>query len=181
MRPHVCLLIALPVVIRPIAGSETHELVFLPQTPYRSILLSDRTTAEELIQLVLNANHSQESTADFALYQVSRSRGVERRVGRKDIPLRMQQEWHAQDLLMFRLKRVSESERADDLPLRSPCSWSRVMEETRVSPSFVYKFKAEPDEVSTSGSSDSLSTVRSTAASSSSTHSSSSDYDNFYL
>lgn len=155
------------------------HFLFLPQTPYRSLLLSDRTTAEELIQLVLHCNHSQETPADFCLYEVSRTRSGERRVGRKEIPLRLQQEWPGQDLVMFRLKRAADSvtEREEDLPIRRPCPWSRVIDETRVS--LGYKLRGEAE--STSGSSDSLSTVRSTTASSSSTHSSSSDYDNFYL
>jgi len=154
-------------------------------TQYKSLLLSDRTTVEELIQLVLHCNHSLESPQNFCLYEVSPARSYERRLHKEDLPLRIQQEWPTEDLVFFQLKRNTSDE---ELPLRRSFPWTRVIDETG-NITFRYNFNRsllESDQVSTSGSSDSLSTVKtsSTASSQSSscnTSTSSSEYDKFYI
>lgn len=148
----------------------------------RGLLLSDRTTAEGLIQLVLHSNHSQETPSNYCVYEVSPARKYERRLHPNEIPLRIVQEWPGHDLVFFSIKRRSdpmdESE-AESLPIRRPSPWSRVIDETSISRSFDFKYKSITGEVSHNGSIDSLSTVRSTgtSCSSQSAHSSGSEYD----
>jgi hypothetical protein len=167
--------------------SHDHEFVFSPLLLMqgrnsRGLLLSDRTTAEELIQLVLHSNHSQETPSDFAVYEVSPATKCERRLHPNELPLRIVQEWPGHDLVSFRITRRSDSpneKETESLSIRRPSPWSRVIDEASISPSFGFKYKVMTDDVSRNGSNDSLSTVRSTGTSSSSAHSSGSEYDFF--
>ncbi|RWS02531.1 uncharacterized protein B4U79_02128, partial [Dinothrombium tinctorium] len=71
---------------------------------YKSVLLSDHTSAEELIQLLLHCYNSKEKHTAFALYEVCPSRKYERKLHKDELPLRTQKEWPLQDLYFLQLR-----------------------------------------------------------------------------
>ncbi|XP_022236122.1 uncharacterized protein LOC111083745, partial [Limulus polyphemus] len=76
---------------------------------YKSLLVSDRTTTEEFIQLLLRCYNSQERPNKFALFEISTTQKYERKLHQKDYPLLIQQAWSNQECFAFHLRRNSES------------------------------------------------------------------------
>ncbi|XP_067137392.1 uncharacterized protein [Centruroides vittatus] len=76
---------------------------------YKSLLVSERTTVEELIQLLLHCYNSREQPTKFSLYEVSTSRRYERKLHPHDYPLLIQQDWANPLHYAFHLRRNSDS------------------------------------------------------------------------
>lgn len=75
---------------------------------YKSLLLSERTTVEELIQLVLHCYNSRELATKFSLYEVCTNRRYERKLHPHDYPLLIQQDWPNPLHYGFYLRRNSD-------------------------------------------------------------------------
>ncbi|CAG2168024.1 unnamed protein product [Oppiella nova] len=95
---------------------------------YKSLLLSDRTTVEELIQLLLNCYNLNEKPSKFALFEVCPSRKCERKLCGNEIPLAIQSQWPNPDIYVFQLRRNTTSEeyqiRKRELPWSKTCDRS---------------------------------------------------------
>ncbi|CAG2056430.1 unnamed protein product [Timema podura] len=60
---------------------------------YKSLLISDRTTVDELIQILLSCYNSKEQVEQFSLYEVCKSQEYQRKLHPDDCPLQVQQCW----------------------------------------------------------------------------------------
>lgn len=60
-------------------------------TQYRNLLISDETTSDEVIQLLLNFFNMKEPIEEFSIYQVCPNQEYQRKLHPDDIPLREQQ------------------------------------------------------------------------------------------
>ncbi|XP_022255306.1 uncharacterized protein LOC106470149 [Limulus polyphemus] len=72
---------------------------------YKSLLVSDKTTTEELIQLLLHCYNSKERPTKFALFETSSIQKYERKLHPQDYPLLIQQGWPSQEHFAFLLRR----------------------------------------------------------------------------
>ncbi|XP_037069005.1 uncharacterized protein LOC119090324 [Pollicipes pollicipes] len=107
------------------------DSVLMAESQYKSLLVSERTTLDQLIQLLLNCYKSSESVNSFSLYEVGRTTGFERKLHPDDRPLLIQQEWASSSDYSFVLrKRPPGTPRSGrDFPLRrSFLQWSRNKE-----------------------------------------------------
>ncbi|XP_022238174.1 uncharacterized protein LOC106478480 [Limulus polyphemus] len=75
---------------------------------YKSLLISDRTTTEEVIQLLLHCYNSKERPNKFSLFEISSVQKYERKLHQHDYPLLVQQEWPNREQFSFHLRRNSE-------------------------------------------------------------------------
>ncbi|KAJ6216813.1 hypothetical protein RDWZM_007970 [Blomia tropicalis] len=71
---------------------------------YQSLLISDRTSVYELIQLLLNCCDSNENPRKFALYEICPSRKSERLLNGCELPVSIQSDWPNPDFCMFQLR-----------------------------------------------------------------------------
>ena len=60
---------------------------------YKSLLISARTTVDELIALLLSCSNSKERVEQFSLYEVCTSKEQQRKLHPDDRPLQVQQTW----------------------------------------------------------------------------------------
>lgn len=60
------------------------------ETQYRNLLISDETTSDEVIQLLLNFFNMKEPIEEFSIYQVCPNQEYQRKLHPDDIPLREQ-------------------------------------------------------------------------------------------
>lgn len=60
---------------------------------YKSLLISARTTVDELISLLLNCYNSKERVEQFSLYEVNPDKEQQRKLHPDDSPLQVQQMW----------------------------------------------------------------------------------------
>ncbi|XP_022242862.1 uncharacterized protein LOC106460440 isoform X2 [Limulus polyphemus] len=72
---------------------------------YKSLLVSDKTTTEELIQLLLHCYNSKERPNKFALFEISSTQKYEKRIHPKDYPLLIQRTWPSKEHFAFHLRR----------------------------------------------------------------------------
>jgi len=112
------------------------DSVLMTGSLYKSLLVSERTTAEEMIQLLLNCYDSTEKTTNFSLYEVCHSLHYERKLHGDDRPLVLQNDWSAagdDDCSFVLRKRLTLTPRAGrEFPLRrSFACWSRSQDSRR--------------------------------------------------
>lgn len=81
-----------------------YDCCLMSASRYKSLLISDHTNVEELIQLLLNCYDSNERPSKFALYEVGPQRRTERKLHRSEYPLQLQNEWPGQDIYHFELR-----------------------------------------------------------------------------
>ncbi|XP_071442377.1 uncharacterized protein rau [Hetaerina americana] len=72
-----------------------YDSVLMTGSQYKSILISDRTTVDELIQILLNCYNSKERVEQFSLYEVCKGEEYERKLHPDDSPLQVQMAWQA--------------------------------------------------------------------------------------
>ncbi|XP_037094861.1 uncharacterized protein LOC119114905, partial [Pollicipes pollicipes] len=113
------------------------DSVLMAESKYKSLLVSERTTVDQMIQLLLNCYNSTESVNLFSIYEICRSISIsfERKLHPDDRPLLIQQEWASSSDYSFVLrKRPPGTPRIGrDFPLRrSFLHWSRSRELSRV-------------------------------------------------
>ncbi|XP_050529186.1 uncharacterized protein LOC126898831 [Daktulosphaira vitifoliae] len=77
----------------------------MPGSKYKSLLISDRTTIDELIRILLNCCSSKEQVEQFSLYEVSKSEEYQRKLHHDDLPLKVQCCWPFDSDYYFLLKR----------------------------------------------------------------------------
>lgn len=63
------------------------------QSQYKSLLVSYRTTAEELVQLLLNCYSSKENPKNYAVHEVNKNPYSDRLLDPDEFPLLAQSEW----------------------------------------------------------------------------------------
>ncbi|XP_030761134.1 uncharacterized protein LOC115886185 [Sitophilus oryzae] len=72
---------------------KVHDSVLNSNSQYKSLLISARTTVDELIALLLNCYNSKEPVEQFSLYEVNPEREQQRKLHPDDRPLQVQQSW----------------------------------------------------------------------------------------
>ncbi|XP_047117461.1 uncharacterized protein LOC124798203 [Schistocerca piceifrons] len=87
---------------------KVYDSVLMPGSQYKSLLVSERTTADELLQMLLNCCGSQERVEQFSLYESSRAQEYQRKLHPDDCPLRVQQCWPLDGDLHFIVRRNAE-------------------------------------------------------------------------
>lgn len=76
---------------------------------YKSLLVSERTTAEEVVQLVLHCYNSSDRGSKYSLYEVCPIKNYERALHSHELPLRIQQNWPSPEHFAFHLRRNQEN------------------------------------------------------------------------
>ncbi|XP_019764243.1 uncharacterized protein LOC109540336 [Dendroctonus ponderosae] len=72
---------------------KVHDSVLNSNSQYKSLLISARTTVDELISLLLNCYNSKERVEQFSIYEVNPEREQQRKLHPDDRPLQVQQTW----------------------------------------------------------------------------------------
>lgn len=67
------------------------------QSKYKSLLVSEQTTVDELIQMLLSCYSSKERVEQFSLYEVCEGEEYQRKLHPDDSPLRVTQLWTSAD------------------------------------------------------------------------------------
>lgn len=75
---------------------------------YKSLLISARTTVDELIALLLNCYSSKERVEQFSLYEVNPDKEQQRKLHPDDSPLQVQQMWLPSSHCHFLVRRNPE-------------------------------------------------------------------------
>lgn len=75
------------------------------QSRYKSILVSERTTVDELIRILLNCYNSCERVEQFSLYEVCEDQEYQRKLHPDDCPLQVQHTWLRDLDFHFRIRR----------------------------------------------------------------------------
>ncbi|XP_063589548.1 uncharacterized protein LOC134766558 [Penaeus indicus] len=70
-----------------------HDSILMPGSQYKSLLVSYRTTAEELVQLLLNCYSSKENPNNYAVHEVNKNPYSDRPLEPDEFPLLVQSEW----------------------------------------------------------------------------------------
>lgn len=70
-----------------------YDSVLMPGSKYKSLLISEHTTVDELIQILLNCYSSKERVEQFSLYEVCESQEYQRKLHPDDCPLQVQRVW----------------------------------------------------------------------------------------
>jgi len=70
-----------------------YDSVLMPGSQYKSLLISCRTTVDELIQILLNCYNSKDRVEQFSLYEVCKSQESQRKLHPDDRPLEVQARW----------------------------------------------------------------------------------------
>ncbi|ROT72306.1 hypothetical protein C7M84_009305 [Penaeus vannamei] len=70
-----------------------HDSILMPGSQYKSLLVSYRTTAEELVQLLLNCYSSKENPKNYAVHEVNKNPYSDRLLDPDEFPLLAQSEW----------------------------------------------------------------------------------------
>ncbi|XP_061395525.1 uncharacterized protein LOC133331146 [Musca vetustissima] len=69
-----------------------HTSALLPSSQYKSLVISEETTSDELLQLLLSCYNSMEPVEQFSIYEVCPGQEYQRKLHPDDIPLRAQTE-----------------------------------------------------------------------------------------
>ncbi|XP_074595669.1 RA domain-containing protein rau [Brevipalpus obovatus] len=85
-----------------------YDSCLMSASRYKSLLISDHTTVQELIGLMLHCYGTDEKPAKFVMYEVGPTRHWERKLHQDEFPLRLQNEWPTQDMYHFELRRNNE-------------------------------------------------------------------------
>ncbi|KAL1494830.1 hypothetical protein ABEB36_010358 [Hypothenemus hampei] len=72
---------------------KVHDSVLNSNSQYKSLLISARTTVDELINLLLSCYNSKERVEQFSLYEVNPEKEQQRKLHPDDRPLLVQQTW----------------------------------------------------------------------------------------
>ena len=79
--------------------------LLVPQSQYKSLLISERTTVDEVLQLLLNCYNSKERVEQFSLYEVCRSQEYQRKLHPDDCHLHVQHCWTSPNEFHFLIRR----------------------------------------------------------------------------
>ncbi|XP_063903502.1 uncharacterized protein LOC135122914 [Zophobas morio] len=84
---------------------KVHDSVLNSNSQYKSLLISARTTVDELISLLLNCYNSKERVEQFSLYEVNTDKEQQRKLHPDDRPLQVQQTWLPSQKCHFLVRR----------------------------------------------------------------------------
>lgn len=70
---------------------------YCSQSKYKSLLVSEQTTVDELIQMLLSCYSSKEAVEQFSLYEVCEGEEYQRKLHPDDSPLKVTQRWTSAD------------------------------------------------------------------------------------
>ncbi|KAL3281583.1 hypothetical protein HHI36_004790 [Cryptolaemus montrouzieri] len=87
---------------------KVHDSVLNSNSQYKSLLVSVRTSVDELIALLLNCYNSKERVEQFSLYEVNTNKEQQRKLHPDDRPLLVQQMWLPSHKCHFLLRRNSD-------------------------------------------------------------------------
>ncbi|XP_045597170.2 uncharacterized protein [Procambarus clarkii] len=104
-----------------------YDSILMPGSQYKSLLVSYRTTAEELVQLLLNCYNNKENHNHYIVHEVNNSPYSDRPLRPEECPLLVQSEWPraARANMAFVLRRNV----AYALSLKSRLSWRRSLDQ----------------------------------------------------
>lgn len=105
-----------------------HDSILMPGSQYKSLLVSYRTTAEELVQLLLNCYSSQESPRHYAVHEVNKCPYSDRPLRPDEYPLLVQSEWPRPARLNYAFVLRRNANYA--LSLKSRISWRRSLDQS---------------------------------------------------
>ncbi|KAK7073738.1 hypothetical protein SK128_011523 [Halocaridina rubra] len=105
-----------------------HDSILMPGSQYKSLLVSYRTTAEELVQLLLNCYSNKENPNHYAVHEVNKNPYTDRPLRPDECPLSVQSEWPraSRQNYSFVLRRNV----AYALSLKSRVSWRRSLDQS---------------------------------------------------
>ncbi|XP_022180421.1 uncharacterized protein LOC111040722 [Myzus persicae] len=84
---------------------KVYDAELMPGSKYKSLLISERTTVDELIRILLNCYNSKEQVEQFSLYELSKSEEYQRKLHHDDVPLNVQCCWPPNSDYIFIIKR----------------------------------------------------------------------------
>uniref|UniRef100_A0A8D8XG26 Ras-associating domain-containing protein n=2 Tax=Cacopsylla melanoneura TaxID=428564 RepID=A0A8D8XG26_9HEMI len=82
-----------------------YDSAVMPESKYKSLLISDRTTVDDLIQILLNCYSSTERVEKFSLYEVCESQEYQRKLHHDDNVLHVQSCWPSMQEFHFLIRR----------------------------------------------------------------------------
>ncbi|CAB3359562.1 Hypothetical predicted protein [Cloeon dipterum] len=88
-----------------------YDSVLMSGSQYKSLHISEKTTVDELIQILLNCYNSKERKELFSLFMVRPSEEYQRKLHHEDLPLQVQQSWGSHSDAHFRLHRNPDRDR----------------------------------------------------------------------
>ncbi|XP_011296798.1 uncharacterized protein rau isoform X1 [Fopius arisanus] len=74
-----------------------YDSALMSGSKYKSLLISERTSVDELIQMLLSCYNSTERVEQFSLYEVSEGEEYQRKLHPDDSPLKVTQKWTSVD------------------------------------------------------------------------------------
>ncbi|CAG4943512.1 unnamed protein product [Colias eurytheme] len=102
--------------MRPGGLVKIYDSALMSSSQYKCLLTSERTTADELLAILLHCYDSNEGVERFSLYEVCPSQEYERKLHPDDLPLLVQRAWPSDSDCHFRVRR---NPRAPPLPPRT--------------------------------------------------------------
>lgn len=104
---------------------KVYDSCLMAGSQYKSLLISERTTVEQLIQLLLNCYNLHDLKASkFSLHEVCKLKKCERKLHPEDSPLAVQQSWPNRDHFALQLRRAPEGSTS----LRRKVPWTRTLD-----------------------------------------------------
>ncbi|XP_037866550.1 uncharacterized protein LOC101738478 [Bombyx mori] len=91
--------------MRPGGLVKIYDSALMSSSQYKCILTSERTTADELLAILLHCYDSTEGVERFSLYEVYPSQEYERKLHPDDLPLLVQRAWPPESDCHFRVRR----------------------------------------------------------------------------
>ncbi|XP_048484799.1 uncharacterized protein LOC105391035 [Plutella xylostella] len=91
--------------MRPGGLVKIYDSALMSSSQYKSLLISERTSADELIAILLNCYDCREGVERFSLYEVCASQEYERKLHPDDLPLLVQRAWPSDTDCHFRVRR----------------------------------------------------------------------------
>ncbi|XP_066956500.1 uncharacterized protein [Macrobrachium rosenbergii] len=105
-----------------------HDSILMSGSQYKSLLVSYRTTAEELVQLLLNCYGNKENPMHYSVHEVNKNPYTDRPLRPDECPLSVQSEWpraNRQNYAFVLRRNVSYA-----LSLKSRVSWRRSLDQS---------------------------------------------------
>ncbi|XP_071534792.1 uncharacterized protein [Panulirus ornatus] len=105
-----------------------HDSILMPGSQYKSLLVSYRTTAEELVQLLLNCYSNKDNPKHYAVHEINKNPYRDRPLRPDECPLLVQSEWPraARPNMAFVLRRNVNYA----LSLKSRISWRHSLDQS---------------------------------------------------
>ncbi|XP_059486398.1 uncharacterized protein LOC132203004 [Neocloeon triangulifer] len=88
-----------------------YDGVLMTGSQYKSLHISEKTTVDDLVQILLNCYNSKERKELFSIYVVRPSEEFQRKLHHEDLPLQVQQSWGSNSDAHFRLHRNPDRHR----------------------------------------------------------------------